>query len=536
MSNGTSGPLGWTPTKRPHSVNGAVVTAPWPAVPDAEPTPAAPAPPTEATTTPVPPAPAESLHEVRPDAEPTPAAPAPPTEATTSVPPASAEVPHEAPPAEPMVLDTADAEMRAVPVPPVERAPRRAATPSAEPTAAADPVLAMIDAILSGKAEETGSEASEEPGEEPTEAPVRARKKRGRKNREAPAEDDFYVPRPGMRLRGGRGLALGSKFAILGTVLVLAVGAVGVSAYTAGATASSRGATAITTEAATDWHLDQYNVAAASSWGATFLETCLARRSDGTDSARRASAANYVSGNPDPACGTGDSKSELTVSSVTYAGLATIVEGVPTARFVSFDVTYGDGRVIRAVTPINLTNPATGEGPRVIGHTGIVPVPALGAAPTGNPADTQVNDATLASNLQAQYLPDVFTAWAASSTSLSQFLTGDASASARAGLGGFLGQPKVGAVTVAVPKELVPTSGGFTYPDGSKVTATVNVAFTSTTYPASAAAYRVALVRVGGHWLVNDIAAGDVLLGSGTGSVPEPSRAPTATPSPTSTP
>lgn len=414
-------------------------------------------------------------------------------------------------------------------------APSGAAAMTAD-DAAADDDLASLEAEL-GIASPPRNEAP--PPDAPAEQapPTKGRRKAPRSAPTAPA-DTFKVPRVGRGLGGGRGLAVGTRLVAALTVLVVSCGLVGVGAYLAGV--ASRGAAgALTPASAAAWHIDTYNVDSAVSFGTRYLRLCLARANTGeADRARQKTTATYTAGSPDPACGDGNGNATpLTVTSINYAGLATPITDAPNGRYLAFDTALSDGRLLRVVVPIYLADPATGSGPRIIGTIGLMSVPTMGQ-PTGAPTEQPRTDMTLGGTFQQGFLADFMGAWAASGSTLAQYLAPNATEAARGGLYGYLGVAKVTGVTVLPPADAAASGGTFTYKDGMVVEADITATFSSPTgqWVPYAATYRAKLLHQGGHWFVADIAGGLGNLATSDMNAPTPTYAPSPTPKPTPAP
>lgn len=344
-----------------------------------------------------------------------------------------------------------------------------------------------------------------------------------------PAGPVLHVPRPGGKLRGARRGGIALKVVTLFTGASVIASGAGLAGFLIAAALSSR-TVDISAESAARWHLDEYNVEAAAAFGSRYLDVCLTRYSDrDKETVRRNDATNYSAASVDPACAPsnpGEVKGR-SVTSIRYAGSSDSDDGSADIRLLSFDVSTTDNAPQRFVVPVYLTDPATGVGPRIVGNMGVLPVPRLGA-PSSSPT-TAVTDSTLATDMQRDFLPEFFAAWAASSDALTQFLAPSATAAATTGLNGTSGTPEVSGAVAIPPATAVDSSGATHYSDGMQVVIQTTVQFTKDEVT-TGAAYRVTVQRAGTHWFVVDVAGGVV-------AVPQNARpAPTYSPAPSTTP
>lgn len=275
---------------------------------------------------------------------------------------------------------------------------------------------------------------------------------------------------------------------------------------------------------------ESWNTDAGAAMGTRYLRMCLARYADPNSEKTRFDQLTAMNAATDETCGAGNGNSEgsgtaRTISSITFTGVTQPVPGIDKARYLSFAAMTSDGE-LGYMVPVYLDDPVAGTGPRVIGRTGIINVGGYGV-PAG-PDQPPVTDPELASELEGKFLPEFFTAWTGSTDSLQQFLSTDATESARDGLNKRLGDPKLDEVTVLPPPD-AGEPGNFQYSDGMRVTVETTLTATHHRGAEMASAYRVTLVRTGDKWFVADVEGA-------LAKVPANAGNPTAPPEPGPTP
>lgn len=319
----------------------------------------------------------------------------------------------------------------------------------------------------------------------------------------------FDVPRPGKNLRDPRRGGRARRGAILATAAVVGIAAVSLAAFQAVVTTRSLVDNPISEADASRYHLDDYNIAAAESFGDEYLRTCLTRTTDSAAEKERQSQLNALAVEVDPLCSSAASTSSKpvkprTVQAVTFAGASTPDPAASdTIRFVTFNVIADDGFHGQVVLPIHLSDPQSGAGPRIAGPAGVMAPPSLGN-PTSDDDMAPKTDSALAAQFQDELLGEFMNAWS-TSTGLGQFTTGESTQRAREGLNGLIGTPTVTQVEVFPDTETATkTTSGYTYRDGSRVTAVTSVA-TATEESSVASTYRITLLLRDDHWFVLDI-------------------------------
>jgi hypothetical protein len=245
-----------------------------------------------------------------------------------------------------------------------------------------------------------------------------------------------------------------------------------------------------------------------------------------TASTRRANLARYASSGVDAECGwSGEGTS--TAVSATWDGTAEkLAEYGDHGRYIGVQVRTDDGTLTTLTVPVYVKNLSTGEGMRVAGDVGQMPLPGRADVPEVD-QDNEVADDALGQQLQQQVLPGYFAAWGASdATAMARFTTPDASQAATSGLAGRLSTPTINDVTALVPKNVQKTDP-YTYPAGQAVEVRVVVDWGDPKGETVRRAYRMTVVNTAQGWFIKDIRGGvldsqggraDREAGTGTGT------------------
>lgn len=333
------------------------------------------------------------------------------------------------------------------------------------------------------------------------------------------------VPLPGRRLSDARSAAKLFRGLAVAALVVSVLAAAVLGGFLA--VLASRG---LPQGARTGPAADGFNTDAAAVFGGQYLRYCLAR--GGADEQNRLTAARAMSTVDDPACAPAGETRARRIDSVQFNGTVQPVAGMSKARYLGFTTTGSDGQASYLV-PIFLDNPATGEGPRVSGSIGMMPSGGYGQPVGDNPnAGQPLTDLDLAAVMKSSFLPEFLSNWASSSDSLSQYLTQNATDSARAGLGGALKQVQIVDVVALPPKSAHQGGQRFDYANGTRVDLQVEVTANSNTQTNQPYAYRVIIEQNGGKWFVADVQAGVARIPSGTA----PTQPRTTRPSGSATP
>ncbi|MFI9507325.1 hypothetical protein [Nocardia sp. NPDC052566] len=305
--------------------------------------------------------------------------------------------------------------------------------------------------------------------------------------------------------------------------------AVGGSLFTCGVNTGSHrvpAAGAISQEDALRFRLSTFPADTAAVFARRYLQTCLTHPAASDLAAARARLAlltQMATGGTDTGCGYTDTASSAATAprSIEFTGQFRTAQGYESgaAAFLTFQVAYGDDRLVNAVLPIWVNDRANPTTMRIVGSLGFMPVTTLGAPPAFT--ETRTKDPTLASRLSSSVLQPFLTAWGASDTQqLGLVLTTDATATAKTGLRGLFTDPTVGTVTVFTARS-AEGSADIRYSNGDEVIAQTSVQWTNTTATVTkqSAVYQIRLRQVQGKWAVLDI----------TGSAIDPTGGPVQT-------
>ncbi|MFH9550663.1 conjugal transfer protein [Streptomyces sp. NPDC017435] len=317
---------------------------------------------------------------------------------------------------------------------------------------------------------------------------------------------DFDVPKPGGRISGGgRRTHVALRATLLITTCVFALGSCGVMGLVIG---KSSGTTTAGLDAsdATRYRLTEFPTEQAAAFAEQYAQLCMTFSPD-TSSARRTDLARYTSAGVDPDCGWSGEGTSKAVS-VTWDGTAEkLPEYGDHGRYLGVQVRTDDGTLTTLTVPVYVQNLATGEGMRVSGDVGQMPLPAAADVPEVDQGDEVVDD-TLSTQLQKEVLPGYFEAWGASNaTAMARFLTPDATLTATTGLAGRLTGPQIGTVVALVPTS-AQDSKPYTYDAGQAVQVRVAVDWTDSKGVAVRRAYRMTIVNTAQGWFVKDVRGG----------------------------
>ncbi|MDW4912504.1 conjugal transfer protein [Streptomyces californicus] len=322
---------------------------------------------------------------------------------------------------------------------------------------------------------------------------------------EAPAAgagDRFDVPRPGGRLSGGRGTHVAARMTALVSVSLLALGAVGVMAYTAGHPAPVE--TGITDEEVSKYRLTPFPVERAIAFADRYARLCANQNPEQADQ-RRQAIARLSSAGVDPTCGWDGKGNQVVAYSVWSGVIEPIAEYPEHGFYIGIQVQLTTGGLRTLSVPVWVDDLKSGNGMRVVGDVGTLPQPDPATPPAVK--DPLEADSALSTELQGKLFADFFTSWGASNgTTLSRYVAPGASTSARAGLRGALGSPQVSDVQVLLPKGVGATDGHEWGVD-DVTWARVSVRWK----PGSGHVterYRVQIVLTDQGWFVKDIRAG----------------------------
>ncbi|MGW2046532.1 conjugal transfer protein [Streptomyces sp. NPDC001858] len=323
--------------------------------------------------------------------------------------------------------------------------------------------------------------------------------------RPAPARD-FDVPKPGGRIpSGGRRTHVALRATLLITTCVFALGSCGVMGLVVGKSSTTTAA-GLDAADATRYRLTEFPTEQAAAFAEQYAQLCMTFSPD-TSSARRTGLARYASAGVDPECGwSGEGTSKAL--SATWDGTA---ENLPEfgdhGRYIGVQVRTDDGALTTLTVPVYVQNLKTGEGMRIAGDVGQMPLPARADVPEVDQSDEVVDEA-LSTQLQQKVLPGYFAAWGASdATAMSRFITPDATLTATTGLSGSLANPQVGTVVALVPTSLQDTDP-YAYSAGQAVQVRVAVDWSDAKGVVVSRAYRMTMVNTAQGWFIKDIRGG----------------------------
>ncbi|MFE7933822.1 conjugal transfer protein [Streptomyces sp. NPDC057456] len=321
----------------------------------------------------------------------------------------------------------------------------------------------------------------------------------------APARD-FDVPKPGGRIPGGgRRTHVALRATLLITTCVFALGSCGVMGLVIGKSSGSTTA-GLDASDATRYRLTEFPTEQAAAFAEQYAQLCMTFSPD-TSSTRRTDLARYASAGVDPDCGWSGEGTSKAVS-VTWDGTAEkLPEYGDHGRYIGVQVRTDDGTLTTLTVPVYVENLKTGEGMRVSGDVGQMPLPAAADVPEVDQGDEVVDD-TLSTQLQKEVLPGYFTAWGASdATAMARFLTPDATLTATTGLAGRLTGPQIGTVVALVPVSAQDTKP-YAYSAGQAVQVRVAVDWTDAKGVTIRRAYRMTMVNTAQGWFIKDVRGG----------------------------
>lgn len=338
-------------------------------------------------------------------------------------------------------------------------------------------------------------------------AKTKAKNKKTNKRADTPAsqgraDERFDVPRPGGRLGGGRGTHVAARMTALVTGSLLALGTVGVMAYTAGHPAPVE--SGITDAQVSKYRLTSFPTERAIAFADRYARLC-ANQNPQQAQQRQQAIARLSSSGVDTACGWDGKGKQVVAYSVWSGYMEPIAEYPEHGYYIGIQVQLTSGALRTLSVPVWVDDLKSGNGMRVVGDVGTLPQPDQATPP---PVDVPLQvDSQLSGDLKGKLFGDFFTSWGASDgTTLTRYVAPGASEAARAGLRGALQSPKVSDVKALLPQ-------GVTSPDehrwqvGDTTWAWVSVRWRSGDAHVTER-YRVHIVLTDQGWFVNDIRAG----------------------------
>lgn len=285
---------------------------------------------------------------------------------------------------------------------------------------------------------------------------------------------------------------------------MFALGSCGVMGMVVGASSGSSTA-GIDSDDAAKYRLTDFPTRQAATFAEQYALLCMTYSPE-TEADRRENLARYASSGVDSECGWSGEGSSTALSAVWDGTLEELPEYGDRGRYLGIQVRSDDGSLTTLTVPVYVKDLATGEGMRVAGDVGQMPLPARADVPEID-RDEVVDDA-LAAQLQEKVLPGYFEAWGASdATAMARFAAPGATQVATAGLAGRLKDPTVEDVVALVPKSRQ-GADTYTYRDGQAVQLRVSVTWGGTKEATVSRSYRMTVVNTAQGWFIKDIRGG----------------------------
>ncbi|MGW7319400.1 conjugal transfer protein [Streptomyces sp. NPDC054865] len=286
------------------------------------------------------------------------------------------------------------------------------------------------------------------------------------------------------------------------TISLLALGAVGVMAYTAGHPAPVE--TGITDEQVAQYRLTPFPAERAIAFADRYARLCANQAPEQAEQ-RRQAIARLSSSRVDTSCGWDGKGSQVVAYSVWSGYMEAIPEHPGHAYYIGIQLQLTTGALRTLSIPVWVDDLKSGNGMRVVGDVGTLPQPDQATPPAVK--DPLQVDSQLSGELQGTLFADFFTAWGASNgTTLTRYVAPGASREARAGLRGALQTPKVSDVKVLLPAA-VSASDGHQWEVEDTTWVRVSVQW-KTGDAQLTERYRVLIVLTDQGWFVKDIKAG----------------------------
>lgn len=318
-------------------------------------------------------------------------------------------------------------------------------------------------------------------------------------------DGSFDVPKPGGRIPGGRRTHVALRATLLATTCLFALGSCGVMGLVIGKSNTPQTA-ALSAKDADRYRLTDFPTQAAATFAEHYALQCLTY-SPQTAEKRRKALAGFASSGVDGECGWSGQGTQRAVSATWDGTVEKLPEYGDHGRYLGIQVRLDTGRVTTLSVPVYVKDLTDGEGLRIAGDVGEMPMPSRGSVPEIDQGDDAIDDA-LSSQLQKKVLPGYFEAWGASdATAMTRFLTPDATGPATAGLAGRLTDPKVGEVDALLPKG-VDSSDSYHYKTDQQVQVRVRVEWTGAHGETVKRAYRMTVVNTEQGWFVQNIHGG----------------------------
>ncbi|MET7907970.1 conjugal transfer protein [Streptomyces avermitilis] len=317
---------------------------------------------------------------------------------------------------------------------------------------------------------------------------------------------DFDVPRPGGRIpAGGRRTHVALRATLLITTCVFALGSCGVMGLVVGKS-SGAGTAGLDAADAARYRLTEFPTQQAATFAEQYAMLCLSFSPE-TASKRRENLARYTSSGVDPECGWSGEGTQKAAAATWDGTSEELPEYGDHGRYLGVQVRTDDGELTTLTVPVYVKDLATGEGMRIAGDVGEMPMPARANAPELD-QDKEVVDDSLSQQLQEKVFPGYFEAWAASdSTAMARFTAPGATLAATSGLAGRLAEPKINDVVALVPKSVQDTDP-YAYKAGQSVQVRVVVDWGDPKDETLRRSYRMTVVNTAQGWFIKDIRGG----------------------------
>ncbi|MEI5526566.1 conjugal transfer protein [Streptomyces brasiliscabiei] len=385
---------------------------------------------------------------------------------------------------------------------------KKGSTPTATAAATAAPPAASTVAHApqapQAPAADNQTHLGTRPGTSAAPAPVTVGGTAPTAARPRPARD-FDVPKPGGRApAGGRRTHVALRATLLITTCVFALGSCGVMGMVVGASSGSVTA-GLDSDDAAKYRLTEFPTQQAATFAEQYALLCMTYSPE-TEADRRENLARYASSGVDSECGWSGEGSNTALSAVWDGTLEELPEYGDRGRYLGIQVRSEDGSLTTLTVPVYVKDLATGEGLRVAGNVGQMPLPARADVP--EISKDEIVDDELAAQLQEKVLPGYFEAWGASdSTAMARFAAPGATQVATAGLAGRLTDPTVDDVVALVPKSLQ-GADSYTYGNDQAVQLRVSVTWADAKGATVRRAYRMTVVNTAQGWFIKDIRGG----------------------------
>ncbi|WP_368396440.1 conjugal transfer protein [Streptomyces sclerotialus] len=313
----------------------------------------------------------------------------------------------------------------------------------------------------------------------------------------------FDVPKPGGRIPPGRRTHVALRATALATTCLFALGSCGVMGLVVGK--SGQRVAELSSGDVKRYGLTEFPTAEAAAFAERYAIECLTF-SPRTSDQRRATLARFQSSGVDPDCGWSGAGSQKAVSATWDGSVEPLKEYGEHGRYFGVQVRLSTGQVTALTVPVYVKDLKSGQGLRIAGDAGQMPLPTEGTPPAV--AEEAEIDEGLSAQLQSKVFPGYFEAWGASdATAMTRFTTPDASEAATSGLQGALEKPSVETVEAVVP----PSAKGddtYHYTTDQEVQARARVVWTDAQGGKVTRAYRVIVVNTEQGWFIKDVRGG----------------------------